>query len=140
VFDPFLDDPDAPAPAPQGLDAMSLDELLDLRAQIDAKLPVKGLKDLDLTRELVLQTQALQALQQRVMNDAGQTPANQIAQCASSLSTSLMNLVKVQNDLFTSERLKKIESILVECVQTLPARAQEAFFDRYEKELGGCHG
>ncbi len=137
MFDPFLDDPDTPTPAAQGLDAMSVDELLDLRSQIDAKLPVKDLKDINLSRELVLQVQALQALQLRVMNDAGQTPANQIAQCANSLSSALSNLVRVQQEVYTSERLKKIEAILVECVQTLPTKAQERFFDRYERDLGG---
>jgi hypothetical protein len=113
---------------------MPVDELLELRRQIETLLPVKDLKDLNLSRELVLQVQALQALQQRVMSDMG-TPANQIAQCANSLSAALVNLVKLQSDVYTSERLKRIEACLVECVQTLPTNTQEEFFSQYEEML-----
>jgi hypothetical protein len=113
---------------------MPVDELLELRRQIETLLPVKDLKDLNLSRELVLQVQALQALQQRVMSDTS-TPANQIAQCANSLSAALVNLVKLQSDVYTSERLKRIEACLVECVQTLPTNTQEEFFSQYEEML-----
>ena len=114
---------------------MPVDQLMALRAEIDAYLPVRDLQDINLSRELELQVQALQALQLRVMNDMD-TPANQIAQCANSLSAALVNLVKVQLDVFTSERLKKIEAILIECVKDLPSEAQIAFFDAYERALG----
>ena len=117
-----------------GLGNMPVDELLELRRQIETLLPVKDLKDLNLSRELVLQVQALQALQQRVMSDTS-TPANQIAQCANSLSAALVNLVKLQSDVYTSERLKRIEACLVECVQTLPTNTQEEFFSQYEEML-----
>jgi len=131
-FDPFLDSVDSSTAAK----SLTIDQLLEMRAQIDAQLPIRKLKDLDLEHELVLQVQSLQVLQRRVMDDMSGTPANQIAQCASSLSSALMNLVKMQSDLHTSERLKKIESILIECVKTLPVKTQTAFFDAYEKALG----
>lgn len=130
--DPFLEPPpSARKPTPTEL---SVDELLEMRAQIDAKLPVKDLKDMDMARELVLQVQALQALQRRVLREE-ETPANQVAAVANALSSALSNLVKMQNDLYTSERMKRIEAILVECVQTLPMKAQKEFFDRYEEAL-----
>lgn len=137
MFDPNVEDIfDNKTPTPQGtLQSMPVDQLLVLRAEIDACLPVRDLQDINLSRELVLQVQALQALQLRVMNDQD-TPANQIAQCANSLSAALVNLVKVQLDVFTSERLKKIEAILIECVKDLPSETQIAFFDAYEKALG----
>lgn len=116
------------------LNGMPVDQLIELRRQIEALLPVKDLKDLNLSRELVLQVQALQALQQRVMDDRD-TPANQVAQCANSLSAALVNLVKLQTDVYTSDRLKRIEAVLVECVQTLPMGVQGDFFDRYEEAL-----
>jgi hypothetical protein len=131
-YDPFADE----IPQQSSAKALSIDQLLEMRAQIDAQLPIRKLKDMDLEQELVLQVQSLQVLQRRVMDDMSGTPANQIAQCASSLSSALMNLVKMQSELHTSERLKKIESILIECVKTLPVKTQTAFFDAYEKALG----
>lgn len=115
--------------------ALSVAQLLEKRAEIDAMLPVKDLKDLDLSRELVLQVQALQALQNRVLGDDA-SPANQQAQVANALSSALTNLVRVQSDVFTSDRLKRIEAILIECVRELPTSVQEKFFDRYEAMLG----
>lgn len=114
---------------------MPVDQLMALRAEIDAYLPVRDLQDINLSRELVLQVQALQALQLRVMNDMD-TPANQIAQCANSLSAALVNLVKLQTDVFTSERLKRIETILIKALQSLPMEAQTQFIAEYEAALG----
>lgn len=131
--DPFLEPPpSARKPTPTEL---SVDELLEMRAQIDAKLPVKDLKDMDMARELVLQVQALQALQRRVLREE-ETPANQVAAVANALSSALSNLVKMQNDLYTSERMKRVELILIECLDTLPEKVQRKFFEMYEKELG----
>ena len=69
----------------RALDAYTLQELLDLRARIERRLPARSLKDLDLERELVLQVMALQQLQNSVIDD-DDTPANQKAQTASALS------------------------------------------------------
>lgn len=138
TLDPFKSSGAKTAPTHNlqiNLSGLEPDQLLELRARVDSLLPVRSLKDLDLAQELVLQVQALQALQMRVMNDAGETPVNQIAQVANSLSAALSNLIKVQNDVYTSERLKTIESVLIEAVKTLPTEAQESFFGEYEKAL-----
>ena len=142
MFDPNLPDPFARQVAVRvpthslqvDLHAMSVDQLIEMRRQIEDLLPVKDLKDLNLARELVLQVQALQALQQRVIEDLD-TPVNQVAQVANSLSSALINLVKLQTDVYNSERLKKIEADLVECLQNLPMEAQTAFFEKYEAAL-----
>ena len=144
MFDPNIEDvfakPKDASPKPtSSLASMEVDELLELRRQIEALLPVKDIKDLNLSRELVLQVQALQALQQRVLGD-GDAPANQQAQVANSLSSALVNLVRVQTEVYTSERLKIIETILVECINTLPMDVQEAFLSRYEDALGKRSG
>lgn len=141
MFDPQIADPFArPAVVVTGvtttsLGRMTLDQLLEMRSQIEALLPVKDLKDMNLARELVLQAQALQALQQRVICDV-EVPANQQAQCANSLSSALVNLVKVQTEVYTSERLKTIENILIECLNKLPLDVQGEFLDEYERALG----
>lgn len=138
-----LRNPAAPAPRPAQsrsdsaeamLDAMTLQDLLDLRARIDARLPARSLMDINLERELVLQVLALQQMQSAVINDE-YTPANQRAQVANSLSTALSNLVKVQNDTHTSERLKTIETVLIEVVKTLPEAQANQFLALYEQAL-----
>ncbi len=140
VEDVFAKDKAKPAPTPQGsLENMPVDQLLELRRQIEALLPVKDIKDLNLSRELVLQVQTLQALQQRVLSDT-EIPANQQSQCANSLSAALVNLVKLQTDVYTSERMKIIESILVDCIRDLPMEVQEEFLERYETALGKADG
>ena len=144
MFDPNIEDVFAkPKDVVQvrstiGLENMPVDQLLELRRQIESLLPVKDIKDVNLSRELVLQVQALQALQQRVLTD-NEAPANQQAQVANSLSSALVNLVKVQTEVYTSERLKVIESILVECLKSLPIETQREFLDAYEEALGN-HG
>lgn len=106
-------------------------EMLDLRNQIDQKLPVKSLKDLSMERELVLQLVMVQNLQRDVLGEDG-VPANQKAQTAGAVAASLATLAKLQIDIYTSERLKQIEQILIETLQTLPREAQEAFMTAYE--------
>lgn len=117
-----------------GLDALTISELLALRTQVEQKLPAKSLAGLNLEHELVLQVLALQQLQQRVITDE-EIPPNQQSQVANSLSAALTNLVKLQESVFTSERLKKIEAMLIETLKTLPTEAQEAFLRAYEEGL-----
>lgn len=133
--------PSATPPAEQGftdraLDAYTLQELLDLRARIERRLPARSLKDLDLEAELTLQFLALQQLQNSVIDD-DDTPANQKAQTASALSAALMNLVKVQSEVHNSERMKKIEAILIDTLKDLPVEAVEVFLANYEQALEG---
>lgn len=106
-------------------------ELLDLRNQIDQKLPVKSLKDLSMERELVLQLVMVQNLQRDVLGEDG-VPANQKAQTAGAVAASLATLAKLQIEVYTSERLKQIEQILIDTLQTLPVEAQERFLKAYE--------
>lgn len=129
----------APAPAQPASDRMNVEalpipELLDLRARVDAALPARSLKDLNLANELVLQVLALQAAQQRALN-AEDTPTNQLAQAMSALTGALTTLVKLQTETYTSERLKKIELTLINAINTLPAEGQEVFLAAYELAL-----
>lgn len=121
------------------LAGLDVDELLELRAQIDDRLPVKALKDLDLERELVLQLLASQRLQRDVLED-DETPANQRAQVSNSVAAILAQLVKLQAGVYTSERLKKIEQILIEVLNQLPEEQQDAFHQAYAKGLGVALG
>lgn len=117
------------------IDGMLLEELLELRARVDSKLPARKLKDIDLEQELVLQLLATQELQRTTLQDK-ETPANQLAQVSNAVQSALQNLVKLQGEVYKSERLKRIEQILLECLTELPHDAQEKFLAAYEQRLG----
>lgn len=106
-------------------------ELLELRAEIDQFLPTKALTDMNMERELVLQLTTVQHLQMAVLRD-NSVPANQKAQTVNSVAASLQALAKLQTEIYTSERLKALENIMIQTLQTLPKEAQEHFLEAYE--------
>ncbi|MBT2326754.1 hypothetical protein J7E62_31055 [Variovorax paradoxus] len=114
---------------------MPVEELLELRSQIDEKLPVKDLADVDLNRELVLQMLQTQRLQSDVLKDEN-TPANQRAQVANAVAAIIAQLARVQSEVYTSERMKRIEGYLIESLQQLPPVAQSKFLELYEAGEG----
>lgn len=114
--------------------SMPLDQLLELRNQIEQRLPAKDLKDLNLSRELVLQVLALQQLQASVISDDDVAP-NQKSQVANALSGALTTLVKLQADVFTTERLKRLESIFVDAINALPEEVKHEAIARYTEML-----
>lgn len=118
---------------------LTVEEILDFRGQLEAHLPAKSLKDLDLAKELVIQVLALQEMQRKAL-ESEDTPVNQLAQAANSLSAALVNLVKLQADVYSSERFKRIEQLLIETLQELPAEQQEKFLTAYESVLEGSDG
>ena len=108
---------------------------LDFRmTEVEAKLPVKYLKDISLEQELVRQLRVTQLLQAAVIEDPD-VPANQRAQTANAVAGILANLSKLQVEIYTSDRLKRIESILIEAVKKLPADAQRQFLEDYAEML-----
>ena len=125
----------------QGVDLASYDDeqLIELRAEIDELLPAKRLKDINLEEELVRQLALVQKLQRDVLRDddfEGEgTPANQKAQCAGAVANVLAVLSKLQVEVYSSERMKRAESILVETITTLPHDTQVTFLDLYESKL-----
>lgn len=117
------------------LDHYSLSDLLSLRASIERRLPAKALRDMNLERELILQHQASLELQNEVLRD-DETPANQKSQVANATAAVLQQLIKLQETVYTTERLKTIENKLIETLNQLPKETQEAFFEVYEQILG----
>lgn len=111
------------------------EQLLDLRHHLDALLPTRRLKDVSMEVELVRQLSVVHRLQKEVISDDN-TPANQKAQVAGQVANVLAVLSKLQVEVHSSERLKEIEAILIECLQELPAEAQEKFFTAYGAKLG----
>lgn len=117
-------------------DLSDIDEngLYFLMTEVEAKLPVKYLKDISLEQELVRQLRVTQLLQADVIEDPD-VPANQRAQTANAVAGILANLSKLQVEIYTSDRLKRIESILIEAVKKLPADAQRQFLEDYAEML-----
>ena len=115
-----------------GMGAMSQEQLLMKRDEIDQLLTETHLKDVNLSKELLLQLKKAKLLQQKTDDD--EVPANQRAQVQNSLGTILVNLAKHQQATFTSERFKRLETAVIKVVKTLPKEAQEAFFDTYLSE------
>lgn len=109
----------------------SVEEMLNLRAEIDRLLPSTKLKEMDLEKELVLQYHKVVALQTRVLED-DRTPANQLAQVSNAVAGTLQQLVTMQAKFHTSERFKELENLMIKHMRTLPKEVAEAFLDDYE--------
>ena len=116
---------------PFNLANLPVDALLDLRGQIDNALPARALKDLDMEHELVVQMQIVKNLQhQTLLDDA--VPANQKAQVTNSCASALEALIRMQAKYASGERLKQIETHLIETLNRLPKDQTEEFFKWYE--------
>ena len=89
---------------------------------------------MSLEQELVRQLRMTQLLQIDVIDDPD-VPANQRAQTANAVAAILHNLAKLQTEVYTSERLKTIEAILIETLKTLPEEQQRRFMEEYVERL-----
>ena len=115
------------------ISGMDVVELLALRDEIDEHLPAKRLEDVNLAEELVLQFQKIKVLQTKTLDS--NTSAQQKAAVANACASSLQQLVRMQTELHTAERLKAIEQALIHVMRDQPEALQLAFFERYEKLL-----
>lgn len=122
------------AVAPPVLDTLNVSELLDLRAEIDLRLPARKLSDIDLEEELLMQFARTRAFYDAIIGDTN-TPANQRAQVANSCSAILEQLIKLQLKLFSAERVKAIELTIIRVLKELPEATQLRFFELYERAL-----
>lgn len=108
-------------------------EKIQLMGRIDAILPMKSLKDMDLEHELVMQFQVAKALQSDTLaseEEESHRKATTISTCASVLQ----QLVKMQTELHTAERFKAMESNLIKVLQDFPDLSNK-FLDEYERSL-----
>lgn len=114
------------------IDNMSVEELLALRAEIDARLPATSLKDMNLEKELIIQYLKVVELQQKVLED-DETPANQLAQVANAVAGTLQNLITMQSKFHNVERFKQLENLMIKHMKSLPLEVAEAFINEYEQ-------
>ena len=115
---------------------MSYEEMVALKDLLDAQdmeeNRMHSLGDINLEHELMSQYAKVKKLQTDVLIDDS-VPANQRAQVANAVASTLQQLIKMQVDLQRDERLKKIEGALLEAVALLPDEARDLFFTEYEK-------
>jgi hypothetical protein len=86
--------------------------------------------------ELIRQFQAVRALQNSIIDD-DTIPPNQKAQVANSVASSLSKLADLQLGVFSSERFKRIETLLIRHLKKLPEDTAMAFIEDYEQLLEG---
>ena len=115
------------------LSGMGDEELLSLRSRIDDRLNIE-LKHVNLTEELGLQYRAGKLLLDQTQGDES-VPANQKAQVFNSVSAMLSSIVKMQETVYSIDRLKRYEAAFLKSVETLPKENKEAFFDLYGEFL-----
>lgn len=116
------------------LQGLSVPELIATRDAIDRLLPPLALKDVNMEEQALLQFYTIRALQADTL-EAEEHALNQRVSLANSVASSLTRLSDMQKELYTSERFKKIENLMVRTLLKLPESVAKAFLDEYEKTL-----
>lgn len=108
-------------------------ELLNLRQEIDLLLPNKILSDLDMEEELMAQYMLAKLLQNNVHQDTNKgTTDKEKGQLLRMATTTLESLIRLQNSVYTSERIKHVESALAAAFEEAPLGVKTKFFNQYE--------
>ena len=109
-------------------------ELVRFRDEITRQLPATELSKLNLEEEVLLQYHVLRELQADVLATED-IPANQRAQVANSVASILKTLADQQVALYSSERFKEIENLLIRTLTLLPEAQASSFIVEYERIL-----
>ena len=113
-------------------EALPLETLLRYLDEIRQVLPATTLLDMNMEEELILQFQAVRTLQNTILDDES-VPANQKAQVANSVASVLGSIADLQNKVYSSERFKRIETLLIRHLNKLPEDVAAAFLEDYEQ-------
>lgn len=133
-------------PAPR---AVSLNDLIDLlntlapaallvvQEQVNRMAPNKTLMDFNVETELINQYIKAQGLMADTLASED-TPASQQAQTVNSCMAVLTGIAKLQNDVHSSERVKRLEAVFISTLKALP-NAEDALeiYRTNLLELGG---
>lgn len=114
--------------------SLPTETLLRYLDEIKACLPPTALVDMNMEEELIRQYQAVRALQSTIIDDLD-TPVNQKAQVANSVASSLGRLAELQLSIYSSERFKRVETLLIRHLSKLPEDVAAAFINDYEQLL-----
>ena len=121
-------------PAPHKWKMHTVAELCQFRDEITATLPAIELSKLNLENETLLQFHVIRELQADVFSDQD-VPANQRAQVANAVASSLKALADMQVALYSSERYKDIENLMIRTLDMLPEAQAETFLIEYARLL-----
>ena len=113
-------------------EALPVETLLRYLDEIRQVLPATTLLDMNMEEELILQFQAVRTLQNTILDDES-VPANQKAQVANSVASVLGSIADLQNKVYSSERFKRIETLLIRHLNKLPEDVAAAFLEDYEQ-------
>ena len=113
------------------LDAMTHDELRELRDEIDRRLPEDSLDSLNLEKELVGQYRRVKRLQDDVIMD-DEIPPNQRSQVAGQVASTLKQLVDMQVDLKQGEQMKRMEAAFLDAIEDVDEDVKAKFFANYD--------
>lgn len=122
-------------PVQDPLRSLSDADLRRLRREINVLVPEATLGTMNLESELIEQYNKTKDLMDDVLHDEG-CPANQKAQVANSVVSTLAQLVKLQEDLKRQETLKVMEAVLIDVVKTFEEPEKEKFYADYERLAG----
>ena len=122
-----------PAPAPPSL-REKYPHLKDRDLVAGAVLPKSAeLKDIDIGVELEHAFRIAKTLLDSCVNDS-ETPLNQKAQIIGALNTVLTAMVKQRTDIYSAERVRILESVLLKALKRHP-ELSTAFLADYRAEL-----
>lgn len=94
----------------------------------------QSLQDVNLAHELVRQYKLANALYEDAKLDLEATP-QQKAAVLNTIRSILQQIITMQTALYNAERMKRLESILLNTLKTLPEAARLQFMSDYEREL-----
>jgi ElaB/YqjD/DUF883 family membrane-anchored ribosome-binding protein len=114
------------------LEDLSHDDLRALRDQINAILPDESLSGMDMTTELMNQYRRVLKLQRDCLEDL-EVPPNQKAQVAAQVKSTLGDLVRMQTEFYTSQRMRNIENLLIKYMKSLSLKEARDFLDDYQR-------
>ena len=121
----------SPDRAPFVWSALPVSLLVKYRDEILQNLPPTELDKFNMEQELLLQYHCVRELQNEVISD-DTIPPNQRAQVANSVASVLNKIAELQTEVYTSERFKNIENLLVRTLSKLPEDLAAEFLDQYE--------
>ena len=113
------------------LDTMSVEQLRELRDEIDRRLPEDSLDSLNLEKELVGQYRRVKRLQDDVIMD-DEIPPNQRSQVAGQVASTLKQLVDMQVDLKQGEQMKRMEAAFLDAIEDVDEDVKVKFFANYD--------
>jgi hypothetical protein len=112
---------------------MSVAELVRHMADLRRHLPPTELVDINVEEELLLQFAVMREFQSDIITD-GDTAANQRAQVGSAVSKLILDIADRQREVYSSERVKRLETALIRtCRDHMPEEACAQFLEAYER-------